>query len=83
MLRQVMLWAMVIAGGIAIGNLVLRRNRWLNGTALALVLLTLAAGGHPVHVVGAVMHGMEAPQERHLVIRTVRPVLHHVGSEQN
>ena len=50
MLRKVMLGAMVIAGGIAIGNLILRRNRWLNGTALALVLLTVLAGGHQVPV---------------------------------
>ena len=50
LLRQVMLWAMVIAGGIGIGNLVLRRNRWLNGTALVLVLLTVVAGGHQVPV---------------------------------
>ena len=45
-----MLWAMVIAGGIALANLVLRRNRWLNGTALALALLTVLAGGHQVPV---------------------------------
>ena len=50
MLRKVMLGAMVIAGGIAIGNLILRRNRWLNGTALVLVLLTVLAGGHQVPV---------------------------------
>ena len=50
LLRQVMLWAMLIAGGIGIGNLVLRRNRWLNGTALVLVLLTVVAGGHQVPV---------------------------------
>ena len=50
MLRKVMLWAMVIAGGISIGNLLLRRNRWINGTALALVLLTVVAGGHQVPV---------------------------------
>ena len=50
MLRQVMLGAMVIAGGIAAANLLRRRNRWLNGAALLLVLVTWALGGHQVPV---------------------------------
>ena len=50
MLRQVMLGAMVIAGGIAAANLIRRRNRWLNGAALLLVLATWALGGHQVPV---------------------------------
>ena len=49
-LREVLLVGMVIAGGLAIANLARRRNRWLNGTALALVLLAVAMGGHRVPV---------------------------------
>ena len=50
LLRQVMLVAMLIVGGIAAANLIRRRNRWLNGAALLLVLLTWALGGHQVPV---------------------------------
>ncbi len=50
MLRQVMLVAMLIAGGIAAANLIRRRNRGLNGAALLLVLITWAFGGHQVPV---------------------------------
>ena len=50
LLRQVLLVGMVIAGGMAIANLVQRRNRWLNGTALALIVLAAAMGGHRVPV---------------------------------
>jgi sterol desaturase/sphingolipid hydroxylase (fatty acid hydroxylase superfamily) len=49
-LRQVLLVGMVIAGGMAIANLVQLRNRWLNGAALALILLAAAMGGHRVPV---------------------------------
>ncbi len=49
-LRQVMLVAMLIAGGIAAANLIRRRNRGLNGAALLLVLATWALGGHQVPV---------------------------------
>ncbi len=35
-LREILLVGMVIAGGLALTNLIRRRNRWLNGTALAL-----------------------------------------------
>jgi len=50
-LREVLLVGMVIAGGLAIANLIKWRNRWLNGTALALLALAVAMGGHrvPVH----------------------------------
>jgi len=34
-LREVLLIGMVIAGGLALSNLIRRRNRWLNATALA------------------------------------------------
>ena len=50
LLRHVLLVGMVIAGGMAIANLVQRRNRWLNGTALALILIAAAMGGHRVPV---------------------------------
>src|SRR5205807_5340887 len=47
-LREVLLVGMVIAGGLAIANLIKWRNRWLNGTALALLALAVAMGGHRV-----------------------------------
>jgi hypothetical protein len=50
LLRQVLLVGMVIAGGMAIANLVQRRNRWLNATALGLIALAAAMGGHRVPV---------------------------------
>ena len=49
-LRLVMLSAMIIAGGLALANLLRLRNRWLNGVALVLIGLTLALGGHQVPV---------------------------------
>src|SRR5262249_38765724 len=49
-LREILLVGMVIGGGMAIANLVWRRNRWLNGTALALIAIAVAAGGHRVPV---------------------------------
>jgi hypothetical protein len=50
LLRQMLLVGMVIAGGMAIANLVQRRNRWLNATALGLIVLAAAMGGHRVPV---------------------------------
>src|SRR3954462_9524145 len=49
-LREVLLVGMVIAGGLAISNLIRLRNRWLNGTALALIAVAVAMGGHRVPV---------------------------------
>lgn len=49
-LRLVMLWAMIISGGLALANLLRRRNRWLNGTAFVLIALTVALGGHQVPI---------------------------------
>jgi sterol desaturase/sphingolipid hydroxylase (fatty acid hydroxylase superfamily) len=49
-LRQVMYWAMVLAGGIALFNIVFRRARWLAFGAFVLIGLTLALGGHKVPV---------------------------------
>ena len=49
-LREVLLVGMVIAGGMALANLIRLRNRWLNATALALIGLAVAMGGHRVAV---------------------------------
>lgn len=49
-LRQVMYWAMVIAGGIAVVNIVFGRARWLAAGAFSLVALTALLGGHKVPV---------------------------------
>ena len=49
-LREVLLIGMVIAGGLALANLIRRRNRWLNGAALALLAIAVAFGGHRVPV---------------------------------
>jgi sterol desaturase/sphingolipid hydroxylase (fatty acid hydroxylase superfamily) len=49
-LRQIMLWAMIIAGGMALANILRRRNVSLNAAALLLVLATVALGGHRVPV---------------------------------
>lgn len=50
LLRRLLYWSLVAGGGIALVNLVLGRTRWLAGSALALVLVALAAGGHRVEV---------------------------------
>ncbi len=42
-----------------------------------------ARAGHPVHALHAVVHGMEAPQRRHLVHGAVRRVFHQVGRHQH
>ena len=49
-LREILLVGMVIAGGLAVTNLVRRRNRWLNGTALGLIAVAVVLGGHRVPV---------------------------------
>ncbi|TXH60882.1 MAG: sterol desaturase family protein [Burkholderiaceae bacterium] len=50
MLRQVMYWAMVIAGGVSLVNIVFGRSRWLAAGAFVLVALTALLGGHKVPV---------------------------------
>ncbi len=50
MLRQLMFWSLVVAGGISLFNTVLGRVRWLSATAFALVVLAQALGGHAVPV---------------------------------
>ncbi len=50
LLRWVMLIAMLLSGGIGLANLILRRQMWLNGAALALILIAVLLGGHRVPV---------------------------------
>ena len=50
LIRQLMYWAMVVAGGVALFNIVLGRARWLAAGAFVLIALTLALGGHKVPV---------------------------------
>jgi sterol desaturase/sphingolipid hydroxylase (fatty acid hydroxylase superfamily) len=50
LLRQILFAAMVLAGGIALFNIVMGRVRWLSAAAFALVGLSLALGGHRVPV---------------------------------
>jgi sterol desaturase/sphingolipid hydroxylase (fatty acid hydroxylase superfamily) len=50
-IRTIMLVAMVVAGGMALVNVLFNRVRWLSGTAFLLVVLTAVLGGSkvPVH----------------------------------
>lgn len=50
LMRELLYWAMVIAGGIALFNIVFGRARWLALAAFALVALTALLGGHKVPV---------------------------------
>ncbi|QJW84028.1 sterol desaturase family protein [Ramlibacter terrae] len=50
LLRKVMFAAMVVAGAISLGNIVLNRSRWLASFAFLLVVLTALLGGHKVPV---------------------------------
>jgi sterol desaturase/sphingolipid hydroxylase (fatty acid hydroxylase superfamily) len=50
LMRQLLYWSMVIAGGIALFNIVFRRAAWLAFVAFVLVGLTLGLGGHKVPV---------------------------------
>jgi sterol desaturase/sphingolipid hydroxylase (fatty acid hydroxylase superfamily) len=50
LLRQLMLGAMVVAGALALFNIIRGRSRWLALAAFVLVGLTLALGGHKVPV---------------------------------
>ncbi len=43
----------------------------------------LARAREPIHALGAVMDGMQAPQDRHLMVCAMRPVLHQVCHEQD
>ena len=50
LLREVLYWSMVLAGGTALFNIALGRTRWLSSAAFALVLLAALLGGHKVPV---------------------------------
>lgn len=49
-MRQILYWALVIAGAIALFNMVFGRVRWLSAGTFALLGLALALGGHQVEV---------------------------------
>lgn len=49
-LRHIMLIALLISGGLALANIIMRRTRWLNATALLVVLVAIALGGNRVPV---------------------------------
>ena len=50
MVRQLMLAAMLIGGGLALANIVFDRARWLSSAAFALIVVSALAGGHKVPV---------------------------------
>ena len=50
LMRQLLYWALVISGGVALFNIVLGRARWLSAGAFVLIGLSLALGGHKVPV---------------------------------
>ena len=50
LLRKLLFGALVLAGGMALFNIVLGRVRWLSAVAFALIGLSLALGGHKVPV---------------------------------
>lgn len=49
-MRQLLYWSMVLAGGIALFNIVVGRSRWLALAAFALIALAALLGGHKVPV---------------------------------
>jgi sterol desaturase/sphingolipid hydroxylase (fatty acid hydroxylase superfamily) len=50
LLRQIMLVALLVSGGLSLANIVLGRKRWLSAFALMIVLLAVALGGNRVPV---------------------------------
>lgn len=50
LMRQLLYWSLVVAGGIALFNMVLGRVRWLAFGAFVLIGLSLLLGGHKVPV---------------------------------
>jgi sterol desaturase/sphingolipid hydroxylase (fatty acid hydroxylase superfamily) len=50
LIRRLMYWSMVIAGGVSLFNLIWGRARWLAAASFVLILLTLLLGGHKVQV---------------------------------
>jgi len=49
-MRELLYWSMVLAGGLALFNLVLARARWLALAAFVLIALAALLGGHKVPV---------------------------------
>src|ERR1700739_2991688 len=49
-LRQILFWALIVAGGIALANIVLNKRRNVNIAALAFVVVAVALGGSRVAV---------------------------------
>lgn len=49
-LRQLLYWSLVVAGAIALFNMVFGRVRWLSAGTFVLLGLALALGGHQVEV---------------------------------
>ncbi|HEU4459875.1 MAG TPA: sterol desaturase family protein [Methylibium sp.] len=49
-MRQLLYWSLVVAGGIALFNLLFTRLRWLSAATFALIGLALLLGGHAVDV---------------------------------
>ena len=50
LIRRLMYWSMVIAGGVSLFNLIWGRARWLAAASFVLILLTLLLGAHKVQV---------------------------------
>ncbi len=50
LLRQLMYWSMVLAGALALFNVIFSRARWLAASAFTLIAITLLLGGHQVPV---------------------------------
>jgi sterol desaturase/sphingolipid hydroxylase (fatty acid hydroxylase superfamily) len=50
LMRQLLYWAMVIAGGISLFNIAFGRSRWLALAAFVLIALAALLGGHKVPV---------------------------------
>ncbi len=49
-MRQLLYWSLVVAGAIALFNMVFGRVRWLSAGTFVLIGLALALGGHKVEV---------------------------------
>lgn len=49
-MRQLLFWSMVAAGGLSLVNIAFNRSRWLSGFAFLLVVLSALLGGHKVEV---------------------------------
>lgn len=50
LMRQILFWSMVVAGGLSLANIIFRRSRWLSSVAFGLVAVSALLGGHKVEV---------------------------------